>query len=542
MRKKLLSGLFWVLLANLLIKPFWILCIEVGVQNAVGDTTYGFYFVVFNLAYIFNILLDLGVTNFNTRNIARNPLLIQKHLSGILTIKVLLLALYVIVTFTTALLLGYNSRQFGLLAWLCLNQFLNSLITYLRSNFQGLLMFKMDSLLSVLDRILMIVICALLLWGPFLPAAADAQAATGRVFRIEWFVYAQTAAYLIAATVALIAINKKVGMRHLTWNKPFTLAILRKSAPFALLVLLMASYNRIDPILLEKLLPLSGDFHAGVYAKAFRLLDALTMLAYLVSILLLPIYSKLTKEVNIEKESIETDTPISEAMETNAYGAGKPCNNATKTTVPNNNDSSTKELADITRMIFSLMFVVTVSIALTLYWFGDGVLELLYHDSTNVGNVGSVFRILILGFVPIGMTYIFGTLLTANGSLKQLNLFATLALGVNIIVNLICIPRWAANGAAVASLTTQTFMGIAQMILAYRIFHFRPRRVYILRLLLFVVLVCFSGYILTALSTDTLCISNLTSICIMAGVSILLSFVLRLIQPKEIFNILKQEE
>lgn len=520
LKGKLLSGLFWVLLANLIIKPFWILGIEVDVQNAVGDTTYGFYFVVFNLTYIFNILLDLGVTNFNARNIARNPLLIQKHLSGILTIKVLLLVLYVVVTFTTALLLGYDSQQFRLLAWLCFNQFLNSLIAYLRSNFQGLLMFRMDSLLSVLDRILMIVICGFLLRGPF---CAQQQG----IFRIQWFVYAQTAAYLLAATVALIAIGKTVGLQRLTWNKPFTLAILKKSAPFALLVLLMASYNRIDPILLEKLLPVGGNFHAGIYAKAFRLLDALTMLSYLVSIPLLPIYSKLTKEVSTEKER--------EGNAKASTGKGGQTLDVAK------RESSTKELADITRMTFSLMVFVTVSIASTLFWFGDGVLDMLYHGNANAGNVNHVFRILILGYIPIGLTYIFGTLLTANGSLRQLNLCAALALVVNIGVNLVCIPRWAASGAAVASLTTQSFMGVAQMILAFRIFHFRPRQGYILRLLAFVVLVLISCYLLSALQGCMAALTDIVAIAIMAAIAIIMALVLRLIHPKEILRFLKQD-
>ena len=42
MQKKLLSGLFWVLLANLIVKPLWLFGIEVGVQNAVGNQMYGF--------------------------------------------------------------------------------------------------------------------------------------------------------------------------------------------------------------------------------------------------------------------------------------------------------------------------------------------------------------------------------------------------------------------------------------------------------------------------------------------------------------------
>ena len=84
MQKKLIAGLFWILLLNLLIKPFWILGIETGVQNAVGPDEYGFYFAIFNLAYIFNILLDLGVTNFNTCNIARHPKLFDTHLPDVL--------------------------------------------------------------------------------------------------------------------------------------------------------------------------------------------------------------------------------------------------------------------------------------------------------------------------------------------------------------------------------------------------------------------------------------------------------------------------
>lgn len=283
LQRSLMSGLFWVVLANLIIKPLWILGVDRGVQNAVGEAEYGLYFVVFNFAYIFNILLDWGVTNFNTRNIAQHPQLIRKHLSGILTIKMLLLGAYLLVTLTIGLLMGYSSRQFMLLIWLCINQFLNSLIVYLRSNFEGLLLFRMDSLLSVLDRILMIVICGSLLF------LRDSD------FTIEWFVYAQTVAYVVTALVALISLARRTGLRKLYFSWPFTWAILRKSAPFALLVLLMASYNRLDSVLLQHLLP-NGTSQAGIYAGAFRLLDALTMIAYLVSVLLLPIYAKLTRD------------------------------------------------------------------------------------------------------------------------------------------------------------------------------------------------------------------------------------------------------
>ena len=416
---KLVSGLFWVLLANLIVKPFWILGIEVGVQNAVGNQAYGFYAALFSFSYIFNILLDLGITNFNTRNIAQHPQLIGKHLSGILGFKILLFGLYLVVTFTVGLLIGYGSDEFRLLALLTICQFLSSLILYLRSNFEGLLLFKWDSLFSVLDRILMIIICGFLLWGPRFSLFTFN-------FTIYHFVYAQLAAYVITTVLALVVIARKTQFRVLRWDYRFFLVILRKSVPFALLVLLMASYNRIDPILLRRL---DSDAAAGVYAGAFRLLDALTTVAYLVSVPLLPVFSRLCHD----KASV----------------------------------------SGIVRIVFWPMMIFAIGSSVICSVMAGPLMELLYHEG-GVDYV-PVFRVLIFGIIPSGMTYIFGTLLTAGGHLKQLNIFAASSLALNITTNLLLIPSLGAVGSSWASLSTQTFMAVAQLALALRLFRLPMR-------------------------------------------------------------------
>ena len=425
LKRSLVAGLFWVLLANLIVKPFWILGIEVGVQNAVGNEIYGFYAALFSFSYIFNILLDLGVTNFNTRNIARHPQLITKHLSGILGIKLLLLGLYLVVTFSVGLLMGYGSHEFRLLALLTLCQFLNSLILYLRSNFEGLLLFRWDSLFSVLDRLLMILICGCLLWGTKFSLFSFQ-------FSIYHFVYAQLAAYLITALLAFAVIARKARFRRLKWDRRFFLVILRKSAPFALLVLLMASYNRIDPILLRRL---ASDADAGIYAGAFRLLDALTMVAYLVSVPLLPVFSKCLAHGPSPEERGATDGGV----------------------------------APIVRIVFWPMMLFAIGSAVGCSLLAEPIMNLLYHGNGAVYI--PVFRVLIFGLIPIGLTYIFGTLLTAGGHLRQLNIFAATSLLLNIAANLVLIPRHGAVGSAWASLTAQSFIALAQLILSVRIFH-----------------------------------------------------------------------
>lgn len=398
---------------NLLVKPFWILGVDVAVQNRVGAASYGLYFAIFNFTYLFNVVLDMGITNFNNRNIARHSQLLSKHLSGILILKLLLGGLYMLITFGVAAIIGYDTLHFKLLFWMAINQFLNAFILYLRSNVSALLMFKTDSVLSVLDRVVMVVICSILLWTNILH----------KNFTIEHFIYAQTASYVIAALAALAVVLAKSRLTRLHWNWPFFMMILKKSFPFALLYLLMSFYNRIDSVMIERLLPTgTSTFEAGIYASAFRLLDALVMIAYLFSVILLPLFSKMLKE----RERLDT----------------------------------------ILTSAFSLLFFFSVTATTILLCFKVPVLQLLYDE--HIAESAAVFTFLIPCIIPVSMTYIFGTLLTANGSMKLLNLSAVIGIVVNLTANFILIPRLHAQGAAIVSLTTQTVMAGIQTVIAFR--------------------------------------------------------------------------
>lgn len=418
---------------NLLVKPFWILGVDVAVQNRVGAAAYGLYFAIFNFTYLFNVVLDMGITNFNNRNIARHSQLLSKHLSGIIVLKLLLGVVYLFVTFGVAFLIGYDTLHFKLLFWMAINQFLNAFILYLRSNVSALLMFKTDSVLSVLDRLLTIIICSVLLWTDVLKTP----------FKIEYFVYAQTAAYTISALAALAVVLTQAHLTRLHWNRPFFLMILKKSFPFALLYLLMAFYNRIDSVMIERLLP--GEIattEAGIYASAFRLLDALVMIAYLFSVILLPLFSKMLKEA--------------------------------------------ENLGGIVRSAFSLLFFFAVTSVTLLLCFRIPVLELLYKE--HIAESAAVFSILIPCIIPISMTYLFGTLLTANGNMRLLNLSALVGIVVNLIVNFVMIPRFHACGAAAASLSTQTVMAAIQTVIAFRVTGISLKEIPILRAMLFTVI------------------------------------------------------
>ena len=393
MQRKFLTNLGLMLLLNLLIKPIWIFAIDRNVQNVVGALDYGFYFEVLNFSFLFNILLDLGITNFNNRNIAQSHQLLNKHFSAIVVLKFLLAMVYIFIAFTVAMLMKYKADQMKLLVWLAFNQILTSFILYLRSNVSGLLLFKTDSILSVLDRALMIIFCSILLWGHL----------TAAKFRIEWFVYAQTVAYGVTALVATLIVVKKASFRKLNVNWPFFLMIIKRSLPFASLVLLMTLYNRLDPVMLGKLLPdkavgTQGDIstahvQVGIYANGFRLLDAANMIGYLFAVLLIPVFSRMIKR----KESVEKMVKLS----------------------------------------FTLLITIAVIVSFSCIFYSNELMKLLYKEHFNQSS--EVFKLLMGGFIAVSTTYVFGTLLTANGNLKLLNIISLIGLLINFTINMVII-------------------------------------------------------------------------------------------------------
>jgi O-antigen/teichoic acid export membrane protein len=216
--------------------------------------------------------------------------------------------------------------------------------------------------------------------------------------------------------------------------------ILKQSFPFALLVLLMTFYNRLDPVMLESLLgEAHGNEQAGIYASGFRLLDAANMIAYLFSVLLIPIFSKMIKD----RKSVE----------------------------------------QMLKLAFTLLITLAVIVSSLSLFYSQELMALLYKS--HIEASAGVFRLLMGGFIAVSTSYIFGTLLTANGNLKELNIISAGGLVINFTLNLLLIPRLMALGSAWASLITQFSMAVIQVILVQRIFRFQVNYRYLLSLLVF---------------------------------------------------------
>ena len=175
----------------------------------------------------------------------RNNHLLSKHFASIVLLRIMLSGVYCLIVIIGGFIIGYSWVMMEMLLPLILNQLLISFILYLRSNLAGLHLFKTDSIISVLDRTIMIAICGFLLWRHTFDDPAG----------IRYFVYAQTLAYAITLVITFIIVIDKAKVKRLAWRWPFFLMILKKSYPFAILVLLTELFTiALTLVMLERML------------------------------------------------------------------------------------------------------------------------------------------------------------------------------------------------------------------------------------------------------------------------------------------------
>lgn len=414
MQRKFITNLVFLLSVNLLVKPFWIFGIDRTVQNTLGTEAYGVYFALFNLSMLFNIIIDMGITNYNNRSVAMDHSTVQAKLTSILVVKIILSVFYAVVTFVLAFIWKFDTYQLYLLSLLVLNQVISSFILYFRSNLSGMHLFRIDSILSVADKLLMIVFCGVLLWGqPF-----------GSLFKLDWYIYAQTLSFGIVFLVSAILVGIYSSGISFSVNRQQVINVIKQTYPFAMLGLLMTIYYRLDALMIERLLGEQGKIEAGIYAAGYRILDALNMSGYLFAGLLLPIFSKM-------------------------LGQGERPNKLLK-------------------LSFNLLMTIAIAVSIPSYFSRQNIIDLLYTDASIY--MADVFGWLVLCFITISMVYIFGSLLTANASMKQLNFIALFGVICNVTLNLILIPKYKALGATWATFITQLLVAGLHIYFTKKIF------------------------------------------------------------------------
>jgi O-antigen/teichoic acid export membrane protein len=427
MNKSFLTNLLLLVAINVIIKPIFIFGIDRNVQNLVGEHDYGMYFTFLTFCMIMQVIGDAGLQNYNNQQIASGSKVFQDFFPGVMLAKVMVSFVYVILVITGGYLLGY-STDFTLLMWVMVGQLLSGVLLLLRTNISGNGYYRTDSIFSSVDRFLMILFCGYYIWSE--SRYSD--------FDIILFAKLQAASYLIALIAVSVWIFLNLPVSGISFPKLGDYKVLKKSMPYALVVLLMIIYSRCDIILLENLLS-DGTVQAGIYAAGYRLLDAMNMIGFLAGSLLLPMFAKIL------------------------------------------NDKHQTEQLYILSFKVLLLFTTLVAVCVILYRME--IMQVLYDNATYAW--GNVLGILMVSFISMTLGYVSGCYLTASGKVNNLIRSFILAILINVLLNLILIPHFKVMGVAITSAITQFFILVVQVNRSKHYAGFKFQNQFILNFLMF---------------------------------------------------------
>ncbi|MFW5888460.1 MAG: flippase [Patescibacteria group bacterium] len=379
-----------------------------------GPESLGKYYFAISFTTIFALIIDMGLMNVLTREVAKKKEQAQQYLGNILTLKTPLLILCLLSVFVVINLLGYDELTRHLVyisaSAMALDSFTTTFFAVTRS-FHNL---KYESAGAVGFQIIVMV----------LGLSALYQGAG-----LEWVMLAMLAGSLANFTYSWYVVRTKLKLKvKLLYNKKLALTIIKIAIPFGIYILFNRTFLHIDSVLLSLL---AGDKEVGLYQIAFKIIFALQFipLAFIASFYpAMSFYWKNNKQ----------------------------------------------QLALSFERALKYLLIISIPIAAGIFSIADKVV-LLFKDEFVASILP--LQIIIISTIFIFINFPIGSFLNACDRQKQNTVNMGIVLAVSIIMNIILIPGYQAVGASITVLSANMVMTILGIYYVNKIIKFHRGRI-----------------------------------------------------------------
>lgn len=357
-----------------------------------GVDGFGVLSLAIAIGAIFGVFSDLGLSTLNTREVARNKRLANTYLSNASVIKLFLAILTFLLLFIFLNLVDYPDIVRIVSYIIILSTIINSFSGLIFSTFQAYEKMEYQALGGILSS-------ALLFIG-FLLVIFKGQGVLAFAF-----------VYLIASTITLIYASTILILKFFKFKTEFDLKFSKKMIKEALplsIALIFAVINfRIDAIILSLL---KGSVAVGYYSAPYRLMEFLTYIPIVFTSAIYPVLSRFHL-------------------------------------------SSSFSMKLSYELSFKYLLILSLPIAFQTTILSKNIILLVY--STNFTQSILVLQILIWTIPFIFLTYLLGTVITSINKQNLLYRVMAVSMSLNIILNLLLIPKFSYLGSSLVTVITE---------------------------------------------------------------------------------------
>ncbi len=390
------SGLFHGLPGNAArasISPFSNLLLAallVIAARLLGEADYGRFAFALSLAMIFETIINFGLNQVTTREIARNRLVAPLLLANTFGLKLILAGVAAAGLWLSTHLLGTEPEVRAACYLLGAASIFRSYMLTLRHTLQGLERFGLDGAVVIADRVLLLGLGVSCLLGGFgVPGLAAS------------FVGARLLSLLLAWQLAA----RQVGRIWPAFDFAFWRGLQSRAVPYGIFVLILYFHSHLDTVMLWVM---RDDAETGLYSAAYRVYEGLASLPGLMQMVLVP---RLAAH----------------------HAVGGPSHSR------------------LSQAALRLGTAAAIPIALGMVLVAPRAVTLLYGAA--YAESGAVLQILTAGFIFVYPLFLLQAIALSSGSTATLVRTALVGCGANGVLNVLLIPQWGMYGAAVATVT-----------------------------------------------------------------------------------------
>lgn len=363
-------------------------------RNFVPDDL-GKYFFAISFTTIFAIIIDLGLSNVLTREIAKHQEKAGELLSSVMFIKIPLAVISLIAVFLTINLLGYPELTKQMVYFSAICMLLDSFSTTFFSCLRGFHNLKYESISSIIFQIIVFVLGLIIIKLNF-----------GLKYQMLALVMASV--YNFSYSTYLIRFKKKINLFS-DYDYLVIKNIIRVSIPFAIFGIYQRLYMYLDSVFLSIF---AGDKAVGLYQVSFKIIFALQFLPMAFTASLYPAFSSYWK-------------------------------------------SNREQLAITFERAMNYLIIISLPISIGTVFLADKILLLLKPEYFEAKLS---LQIIMVALVFVFINFPIGSILNACDRQKTNTNNMGIALILSIILNLILIPKFQAVGASITVLITNFVM------------------------------------------------------------------------------------
>ncbi len=406
--KRVLKNTSYILIAQQLSKVINFVQVIILVRY-LGKDNFGVWSVVQAIPSMLIVLAHMGSDSLLIRKIVRNKSIQEESLAQVLSIRLILSFFFISVVYVFTHLFQYEHDVKQLIFISSISLVIISYNQVIASVFRASENFIFAAVLKIVRSVvLLLLVCLVILFD----------------LKLSGLVYGLLIAYLMITILCFSWYKKKYALKIKFFKFESYAMFLKSSFPFALLALAAPLFMQIDIILLSRI---STFESVAFYNAPYKIILFLSAVPFALNRALFP---NLTKLYNNNKEKhFETF-----------------------------------------RKACKIIAFVGLPISIGTFFYADKIVYLLFSDQFTESIIPLKIMAIMLFFNYLRS--IFNVTLYASNMEYPLTIIFALAIVLNIILDLILIPRWDYVGACVATLLSEVaIMGCSYYLISSRLFN-----------------------------------------------------------------------